>query len=427
MKAIRILSALVCACAVCPHTPALADGVVRDGIGAISSGRGGTNLGFADNGAILLDNPGAMVNVRGKGLWEADVDTVITDVTYTDLKPNSAHAAVQPMPLPELAFIKKSADGDWAWGVGAFAPAGFGANYNFQNSFAGPQKYRSIGALGKILPGVSYRVNDKLSIGGTFGLAFGHVDLEGPFFMQTGVLRGAPAIIDLQGTNVAPTGSFGLQYKLSQRTTLGLAYTSETRLHQNGDLKANVFGVGPFPIYSRFDARTDLIWPRSLSIGIAHNLSSRHRVAADVYWYDWKHAFNHVDLALSNPSNPLVGALLGPTNFQSILLNWHDTVSMRLGYEFLPSTYSTWRLGYVYHQSPVPNATLNPFTDGILLHAFSVGHSRRVGRAWLNASYQYSFGPTRHVGTSALAGGDFSNSTLSAQAHWVNLGVMVPF
>jgi len=108
-------------------------------------------------------------------------------------------------------------------------------------------------------------------------------------------------------------------------------------------------------------------------------------------------------------------------------MNWRDTVSMRLGYEFLPSNYSTWRLGYVYHSSPTPNSTLNPFTDGVLLNTFSVGHSRRVGRAWLNASYQYSFGPTRHVGTSALAGGDFSNSTFNAQAHWFNLGLLVPF
>jgi long-subunit fatty acid transport protein len=170
-----------------------------------------------------------------------------------------------------------------------------------------------------------------------------------------------------------------------------------------------------------------LIWPRSLSFGVKHDLSRRHQVAADVFWYDWKHAFNHVDLALSNPSNPMVAALVGPTNFQSIPLNWHDTVSLRLGYQFMPSSFSTWRAGYVYHTSPTPNNTLTPLTDGILTHAFSLGHSRRINRAWLNVSYQYSFSPTRHVGTSILAGGDFSNSTLNAQAHWVNLGVLVPF
>ena len=46
-----------------------ADGVVRDSIGAISSGRGGANIGYADNGAILNSNPAAMTNIRGSGLW----------------------------------------------------------------------------------------------------------------------------------------------------------------------------------------------------------------------------------------------------------------------------------------------------------------------------------------------------------------------
>ncbi len=427
MKICRIVAVLICVGLLGSPYRAWADGVIRDGVGAISSGRGGTNLGFADNGAILLDNPGALVNVQGNGLMDADVDTLITDIQYTDLKPNNVSAKVIPMPLPEVAFIKKSRDGNWAWGIGAFAPAGFGASYNFQNSFAGPVNYRSIGALGKILPGLCYRVNDRLSIGGTCGIAYGHVDLEGPFYLQSGPLTGVPTGIGLQGEGVAPTGSVGLQYKLGRRTTLGLAFTTETRMHQNGGMSANIYGVAPFPIYSRFDARTDIVWPRSLSFGFVHSISRRHRVAADVYWYDWRNAFNTVGLTLTNPSNPMVAALAGPTIGQSFPMKWSDTVSMRLGYEFLPSSYSTWRLGYVYHSSPAPNSTLNPYTDGVLTNAFSIGHSRRVGRAWLNASYQYSFGPTRTVGTSALAGGDFSNSTFRAQAHWINLGVLVPF
>ena len=110
-------------------------------------------------------------------------------------------------------------------------------------------------------------MTDRLSIGGTFGLALGHVDLEGPFDMQSGPLKGVLAMLDLQGTGVAPTGSFGLQYIVGPKLTLGLAYTSATQLHMGGDLKANIYGVGPVPIYSRFAAKTDLIWPRSLAFG----------------------------------------------------------------------------------------------------------------------------------------------------------------
>ena len=53
---------------------ASADSILRDGVGAISASRGGTNLGFADNGTIILDNPGALVNVGGTGLVELGAD-----------------------------------------------------------------------------------------------------------------------------------------------------------------------------------------------------------------------------------------------------------------------------------------------------------------------------------------------------------------
>ncbi|HEV3005593.1 MAG TPA: hypothetical protein VGX78_14100, partial [Pirellulales bacterium] len=68
MKAIKLIALFVCVWVACASRWAMADGVVRDGVGSISTGRGGTNLGFADNGAILLDNPGAMVNVANNGL-----------------------------------------------------------------------------------------------------------------------------------------------------------------------------------------------------------------------------------------------------------------------------------------------------------------------------------------------------------------------
>jgi hypothetical protein len=35
---------------------ASADGLMRDGLGAVSGGRGGTNIGHFDNGAILHDS-----------------------------------------------------------------------------------------------------------------------------------------------------------------------------------------------------------------------------------------------------------------------------------------------------------------------------------------------------------------------------------
>jgi long-subunit fatty acid transport protein len=192
-------------------------------------------------------------------------------------------------------------------------------------------------------------------------------------------------------------------------------------------MDAQAFGLAPFPIYTKFAATTNLVWPRSLGFGMAHKFNKRNILGIDVIWYDWHNAFNQVNVNLTNPSNPMVGAVLGPANTQVLPLNWRDTVSLRLGYQWTPDDINIFRVGYVYHASPAATATLSPYTDGLLTDTFSTGYSRKVGRAYLNAAYQFMFGPTRTVGTSALAGGDFSNSTLHTQAHVAMLGVLVPF
>ena len=104
----RGLLGLVLLAAICQSAlPAWADGLVRDGVGPISTGRGGTNQGFADNAAIILDNPGAMVNVAGSGLAEFGADTVITDVHYSNPL-NNVSSKIRPLPMPVLGYIRKS-------------------------------------------------------------------------------------------------------------------------------------------------------------------------------------------------------------------------------------------------------------------------------------------------------------------------------
>jgi long-subunit fatty acid transport protein len=128
-------------------------------------------------------------------------------------------------------------------------------------------------------------------------------------------------------------------------------------------------------------------------------------------------------MRMTNPSNPMVGALLGPTIYDSIAADWIDTVSVRLGYEWLATANDTFRLGYVYHPSPVPASTLNPYLDGVLEHAVSTGYTRRWNNWLMSFAYQYSFGPTRYVGQSSLVGGDFNNSSFKAQAHWISVAL----
>ena len=122
---------------------------------------------------------------------------------------------------------------------------------------------------------------------------------------------------------------------------------------------------------------------------------------------------------MTNSTNPLFTNVLGPSFHDSIPLNWYDSFSVRMGYEWTYSGTNVLRAGYVYNSPQSPSATLTPLIPAILEHTFSIGHGSYVYGWRLDLAYQFSFGPEREVNTSALAGGDFSNSTLNAQAHWL--------
>lgn len=393
-----------------------ADGVVRDGLGAISSGRGGTNIAHSDNGQIIHDNPAGMVNVAGGGLFEVGADLLFTDLHYSDADPNDTNAEFKLMPLGQVSYIAKSQDEQWAYGIGVFAPAGFGAEYDLRGPqpIGGIHRYKSLGALIKFLPAVAYRVTDSLSIGGTAGVAASHVELEGPYFLQAAPFTGTPTVFDLQASGAAFVWSIGAQYDFSDATTMGVTYTSRSRFGLDGSAVAAVPGVGQ----SRFDADVDIEWPQSLGIGIAHAVCPRRRFSFDAIWYDWSHAFDEVKVTLSNPDHPAFQAMLGPEFQERYPLKWRDSVSFRLGWEEIVSERNIVRCGYTYHRNPIPDGTLTPFIPAVLEHAFSAGWGTVCCDVNLDLAYQYSFGRDHEVGNSDIAGGDFSFSRVEAQAHW---------
>jgi long-subunit fatty acid transport protein len=393
----------------------LASGVVRDSVGATSSGRGGANIAHADNGPALLSNPASIVNIGNPQLFEFGVDTVFTDLDYSDPE-NNAATDFAVSPLPHVTYLSRSDDGSWGAGIGVYAPAGFSSDWELINPVFGEQTYSSFGALVKVLPGAAYRVTDRLSVGATLGVAVSHVELDTPFYVQTGLLAGAPALLDLQATGVTPTWSLGMQYQVSERTTVGVAYTSEDRFRLEGDADATIL---PGPISSSFDAEVDLVWPQSVGAGISHFVTDRHRVSADVVWYDWSHAFDQVDLKFTNASNGAVPLIVGPVLRDTFPLNWDDSMSVRLGYEFFRTPCDVIRAGYIYNAPNIPSSTLTPLIPATMEHSFTVGY----GRCWQiwrsDFAYQYAFGPERSVGTSALVGGDFNDSDSQSQAHWL--------
>jgi long-subunit fatty acid transport protein len=409
-----------------------ADG--RDGLGPIPTGRGGVNQAFSDNAEMILDNPASMVNVKGDGLCELGVATTITTSNYSDSYGNDVNSKVRPQPGPVLGITKKTPDGQWAFGVGLFAPSAFGTSYGqLNNPTFGPNVMSSRGDLVKLLPAMAYRATDRLALGFSLGVGLSYASLDGPQFLQSGPLAGVPVLLDSQGTGVAPIGALGMQYQLTDKTRIGATYTAQSNFWLRGATNATFFDGSL--VESRFHSKIHLRWPRTLAFGVKHDLCPHRRIAADLVWTDWASAFSDVNLVMYDPSNPAIQALLAGAGGslpikQKLPLRWTDTVTFRLGYETDLSEVDVLRCGYDYDPNPSPNATFNPYFGGGRQHVFSLGFShklQRAQRAIFNAAYQYAFGPTRHVGASALVGGQFDNSTYQADAHYATMSLSIPY
>ncbi len=269
--------------------------------------------------------------------------------------------------------------------------------------------------LSKLLPGIAYKVNDKLSIGGTFGLGFSQIELEGPLFIQTGLLQGTPTLIDLESDGFTSVWSIGLQYELNPGTVLGITYQSESEFDLEGTADVQI----PLAGMSNYDVDLDMTWPQSLGAGLRHELDDRQNIGLDVIWYDWESAFDHIDLSLKAPSNPF----FIPVN-DRLPLDWRESVSIRAGYEYELDNDRTLRFGYVYHRNPVPNDTLTPFLQAVLQHTFSVGYGWEWENINFDLGYRFLFGETESVGGSSLVGGDFSRSDHRAYGHSLALGIL---
>ncbi len=310
-------------------------------------------------------------------------------------------------------------------GFGAFAPAGFSSDYDLQGPAAlpGVHNYMGFGALIRILPGISARLTEDLTVGATIGGAVSHVELEGPYFLNSGLLRGTPTQLDLQATGGAFSWSCGLQYKLSEQTTVGVRYQGENSFESDGKANIGIPGLGS----SIYDVEVALTWARSAGIGLMHQLNRCSRIGIDIEWEDWSSAYDNARLTFTNPSNPVFLGVAGPRVVEIFPLQWKDALIVSAGYERDLGRDRTVRFGYRYQDNPMPSAATSTYIQTTLEHHFALGGGWKH-RGWeCDLAYQYAFAPNVFTGTSIYPGGDFSNANIRTQTHMLFFSAMRRF
>lgn len=217
-------------------------------------------------------------------------------------------------------------------------------------------------------PMVSYRVNERLSIGGGLQVQHFRADLS----QAVSPAPGAPDL-SLKASDTSVGFNLGVAWKPWEGTAIGLGYRSSV----SHNLKGRLSMPG-----ARIPVRTRMQTPDIASLGVRQDLTDRFRLLGTVEWNNWSR----------------MGALpviVAGTNAAATTLhmNYRDGWLYSLGAEYDMSDWLTIRAGAGYETSPVTDAnrdTRLPEVDQFMLAAgFTYRHNERLS---VDASFLHSFG-----------------------------------
>jgi long-chain fatty acid transport protein len=166
------------------------------------------------------------------------------------------------------------------FGFSAVAPFGGGLDYG--EDFVGRYAVQRVELAGFALtPSIAHQVNDELSVG--FGLSFIESTLEQDIAVRRPLRPGdgQAKLRDLEDSGIQ--GIFGVQYQVSAQTLVGAVLRSEMDLELDGDLTIE----GTVLSDRKRDVKIEWTNPRTLEVGVSHQLNDRQTLAFNLGWQEW--------------------------------------------------------------------------------------------------------------------------------------------
>src|SRR5690606_36091142 len=243
-----------------------------------------------------------------------------------------------------------------AFGLGIYAPFGLMTDYesNFQGRYYADKSYVRVIT---VQPTLSYRFNDKLSVG--FGPTFNHIEGELTSSLFTPLGDGK---VKVKGDDVAVGFNVGMLYEFTPGTRAGLTYHSRVKYELEGNTR--VEAPAPVGIASKYDANVDLTTPESVDLSFTHELDDRWTLYVGSTWTRWSRC---KEIRMENDG--------APAAFTTIVedQNWHDTWAHAVGLSYKLNPQWTLRTGSAVDQSPTNNVDRSPRIPSGDRTIFSVG------------------------------------------------------
>ncbi|TWI67790.1 long-chain fatty acid transport protein [Desulfobotulus alkaliphilus] len=434
------------------------------GIGARNAALGEAVSAHTTDAFAVYYNPAGLSNIKtptlsaGTALYDAQayyrdykiIDSKNNDRTWDDdlgIRYTSWKTNKDPIINPHIGFAMPVNE-RISFGIAAYAPYGFHLKTE-KDPFRRPtgfNAWESYYTRVAVTPAISYRVNDRLSLG--FGVSMGRSESGGGKTslydpIQLGILRemektgsiqvnkdvlnasgiyqhidkseqGGKLITSEMEMNDSINWSWnaGIQYQPTDRLSLGLTYRSRTPGNFRGDFIHNGQTIGTVAM--------DYDHPEAVQAGMRYAFTERFAMSFDMVWANWsigKHQAEYVtihtipqetsdfmdeiapmilfknDTLPDNDPKKIPGltvdqikakliAGVKETKDMGYRRDWNNKIQYKLAMEYIFNEHFTFLAGYVYDPTPVPADTFDNIWPDNDRHIMTVGTSARVTENW---------------------------------------------
>ena len=284
----------------------------------------------AQDPATLLKNPAGMSLLEGNqfqgGAQLLQAGLGFTPNAGTTVDGNSGGNPVGVLPALSMFYVHGLGE-DVKVGLGIFS--NFGLAMSYDSGWVGRYYALNNTLLGlSIMPALSYRINEQLSIGVAANIMIGYLNYSAAINNRDTILNpNAPdGQMAMNDTTVGAGGNVGLLYEPKKGTRFGVTYYSQVKLNfgavptftglsgplgtalQNGGHLTNELDLG-------------VTVPQSVMVSSYHEFTERWAMMLDFGWQNWNQ-FGKVEIGLTG--SPV--ALNTTTS-----LDYQDTYHVALG------------------------------------------------------------------------------------------------
>jgi long-chain fatty acid transport protein len=422
-RSLAIASAAAVAC-VAAGTPLRAQGSAVMTHGSCALALGGAGVADpCDDGSAILFNPAALAETPSLVTVGVSGITAGGDFTYNNTGERiEREEGTTPVPF---AYANYRFSERLAAGIGLFAPYGLGLDWPActveeinSNSCTGPNfEGRFVSYDTKltniyIQPTVAFRAAPWLSVGAGADYVMAEIDINqrldlaeqplplpgvpaGTTFGNVGVRSGTDfADAHLNGTGNGLGFHLGAQARVAPWLSVGARYLSEVEIEYEGDADFTRINTGVvLPNGTQADplltaqfadgqalsnqtVTTGLTLPQQVVVGVALTPMERLRVVADYQWTGWS-SFDQAPLNFERLTD------------QTLVLDYQNTDTWRVGAEFGATDALALRAGFIYNTAAEREFSVSPLLPEAERNYYSLGLGYRFGRALgLDVGYQ---------------------------------------